>query len=94
MAKPFDATTKELLEKHPRAWLEFLLGRRLGEGSASSMRICRRSRPRRTRFSSRRTQALDGSCRVGLESSTRNWPFESSDTTSWSGIATSCRCKA
>ncbi len=31
MAKPFDATAKELLEKHPRAWLEFLLGRRLGD---------------------------------------------------------------
>jgi predicted transposase YdaD len=31
LAKPFDATTKELLERHPRAWLEFLLGRRLGE---------------------------------------------------------------
>jgi predicted transposase YdaD len=29
--KPFDAATKELLEKHPRAWLELLLGRRLGE---------------------------------------------------------------
>ena len=31
MPKPFDATTKELLEKHPRAWLELLLGRDLGE---------------------------------------------------------------
>ena len=31
MAKPFDATAKELLEKHPQAWLEFLLGRKLGE---------------------------------------------------------------
>jgi predicted transposase YdaD len=29
--KPFDAATKELLEKHPRAWLELLLGRELGE---------------------------------------------------------------
>jgi predicted transposase YdaD len=29
--KPFDAATKELLEKNPRAWLELLLGRRLGE---------------------------------------------------------------
>ena len=29
--KPFDAATKELLEKHPRAWLELLLGRSLGE---------------------------------------------------------------
>ena len=31
MAKPFDATTKELLESDPRAWLELLLGRELGE---------------------------------------------------------------
>jgi predicted transposase YdaD len=31
MPKPFDAATKELLEKHPRAWLELLLGRTLGE---------------------------------------------------------------
>ena len=31
MPKPFDAATKELLEKHPRAWLELLLGRELGE---------------------------------------------------------------
>ncbi len=31
MAKPFDATTKELLESDPRAWLELLLGRKLGE---------------------------------------------------------------
>lgn len=29
MFKPFDATTKELLEKDPKAWLELLLGRRL-----------------------------------------------------------------
>jgi len=31
MAKPFDATTKELLESDPRAWLELLLGRKLGD---------------------------------------------------------------
>ncbi|MGO8903810.1 MAG: hypothetical protein ACLQU5_36535 [Isosphaeraceae bacterium] len=31
MAKPFDATTKELLEIGPRAWLELLLGRELGD---------------------------------------------------------------
>jgi hypothetical protein len=31
LAKPFDATTKELLERHPRAWLEFLLGRKLAD---------------------------------------------------------------
>ena len=31
MTKPFDATTKELLESDPRAWLELLLGRELGE---------------------------------------------------------------
>jgi predicted transposase YdaD len=31
VAKPFDAVTKERLEKNPRAWLEFLLGRELGE---------------------------------------------------------------
>ena len=31
MPKPFDATTKELLESDPRAWLELLLGRQLGE---------------------------------------------------------------
>jgi predicted transposase YdaD len=31
MSKPFDATTKELLESDPRAWLELLLGRQLGE---------------------------------------------------------------
>ena len=31
MPKPFDSATKELLEKHPRAWLELLLGRELGE---------------------------------------------------------------
>lgn len=31
MAKPFDAVTKDRLEKNPRAWLEFLLGRELGE---------------------------------------------------------------
>ncbi len=30
MAKPFDATTKDLLERNPRAWLEFLLERKLG----------------------------------------------------------------
>jgi predicted transposase YdaD len=30
VAKPFDAVTKERLEKNPRAWLEFLLGRELG----------------------------------------------------------------
>jgi predicted transposase YdaD len=29
--KPFDSATKELLEKNPRAWLELLLGRELGE---------------------------------------------------------------
>jgi predicted transposase YdaD len=29
LAKRFDATAKELLEKHPRAWLEFLLGCKL-----------------------------------------------------------------
>jgi predicted transposase YdaD len=29
--KPFDSATKELLERHPRAWLELLLGRELGE---------------------------------------------------------------
>ncbi len=29
MSKPFDATTKELIESDPRAWLELLLGRRL-----------------------------------------------------------------
>jgi len=31
MAKPFDATTRELLESDPRAWLELLLGRELGD---------------------------------------------------------------
>jgi len=31
MAKPFDATMKELLESDPRAWLELLLGRKLGD---------------------------------------------------------------
>ncbi|MFI5455906.1 MAG: Rpn family recombination-promoting nuclease/putative transposase [Isosphaerales bacterium] len=31
MSKQFDATTKELLERRPRAWLKFLLGRDLGE---------------------------------------------------------------
>src|SRR5271157_140006 len=31
MPKPFDATTKELLESDPRAWLELLLGRKVGE---------------------------------------------------------------
>ena len=31
MSKPFDATTKELLESDPQAWLELLLGRQLGE---------------------------------------------------------------
>jgi hypothetical protein len=31
MPKPFDVTTKELLESDPRAWLELLLGRELGE---------------------------------------------------------------
>ena len=30
MSKPFDATTKELLESDPRGWLELLLGRRIG----------------------------------------------------------------
>jgi predicted transposase YdaD len=30
LSKRFDATTKELLERHPRAWLEFLLGCKLG----------------------------------------------------------------
>ncbi len=29
MPKPFDATTKELLESDPHAWLEWLLGRKL-----------------------------------------------------------------
>jgi predicted transposase YdaD len=29
--KPFDAATKDLLERNPRAWLELLLGRALGE---------------------------------------------------------------
>jgi predicted transposase YdaD len=29
LAKPFDSTTKDLLEKNPRAWLEFFLGRKL-----------------------------------------------------------------
>ena len=29
MSKPFDATTKELLESDPRSWLEILLGRRV-----------------------------------------------------------------
>jgi len=33
MPKPFDATTKELLEIDPRAWLELLLGRKVGEVS-------------------------------------------------------------
>ena len=31
MTKPFDATMKELLESDPRAWLELLLGRELGD---------------------------------------------------------------
>jgi predicted transposase YdaD len=31
MPKPFDATMKELLESDPRAWLELLLGRELGD---------------------------------------------------------------
>ena len=31
MPKPFDATTRELLESDPRAWLELLLGRELGD---------------------------------------------------------------
>ena len=31
MPKPFDSTTKELLESDPRAWLELLLGRAVGE---------------------------------------------------------------
>jgi hypothetical protein len=31
VSKPFDAVTKERLEQNPRAWLEFLLGRELGE---------------------------------------------------------------
>ena len=31
MPKPYDATTKELLESDPRAWLELLLGRELGD---------------------------------------------------------------
>jgi predicted transposase YdaD len=31
MAKPFDATMKELLESDPRAWMELLLGRELGD---------------------------------------------------------------
>ena len=30
MSKPFDVTTKELLEKDPRAWLNLLLGRDVG----------------------------------------------------------------
>ena len=29
LSKRFDATVKELLERHPRAWLEFLLGLKL-----------------------------------------------------------------
>jgi predicted transposase YdaD len=33
VAKPFDAVTKERMEQNPRAWLEFLLGRELGEVS-------------------------------------------------------------
>jgi predicted transposase YdaD len=31
LSKRFDATTKELLERHPREWLEFLLGCKLGK---------------------------------------------------------------
>jgi len=31
MPKPFDATAKELLEIDPQAWLELLLGRKVGE---------------------------------------------------------------
>ena len=31
MAKPFNATTRELLASDPRAWLELLLGRELGD---------------------------------------------------------------
>jgi predicted transposase YdaD len=31
LGKPFDATTKELLQRNPQAWLEFLLGRELGQ---------------------------------------------------------------
>jgi predicted transposase YdaD len=31
LSKPFDATTKELLERNPRAWLEFLLSRDVGK---------------------------------------------------------------
>ncbi len=31
MPKPFDATTKELLESDPQVWLEMLLGRELGD---------------------------------------------------------------
>ena len=31
MSKPFDATTKELLESDPRAWLELLLGRKVND---------------------------------------------------------------
>jgi len=39
MAKPFDATTRELLASDPRAWLELLLGRELGgaDGSTHSL---------------------------------------------------------
>ncbi len=33
MPKPFDVTTKELLEIDPRVWLELLLGRKVGEVS-------------------------------------------------------------
>jgi predicted transposase YdaD len=29
MAKPYDATTKDLLERDPRAWVELLLGRKI-----------------------------------------------------------------
>jgi predicted transposase YdaD len=31
VSKPFDSATKALLEKHPREWLEFLLGRKLSK---------------------------------------------------------------
>ena len=36
MAKPFDATTRELLASDPRAWLKLLLGRELGGADGST----------------------------------------------------------
>jgi hypothetical protein len=29
MLKPYDATTKDLLDRDPRAWVELLLGRKI-----------------------------------------------------------------